>query len=520
MTDTPETNFINDYEPGSETTVELTNARIVDVKSGTYYDPAIRIVLKGEKIEMMPGFHGESVEFNADYTIDLDGKTIIPSLFNTHCHMVMGSPTMVSDLKDMRLVKKHVGRQIAKTMAECLAHGITNIRDAYTEDQRTRDGIINRITSGEIPGPRIQRAILVGPPGSYLAEKYGFGIKIMRSAIGLPTLDHFHPSSGIMEFPVDANEQQVRDAVDRAIDERGAEVIKIGEQLHNMTTFKPDSVIMKIEQMEALADQALKRGLQSTIHHVSVATFRRAVQAGVSSLAHVAFDEELTQEDIDTFLAAGTIIEPTLTVGYDLCWRIKGDKFSDVEGMRILSHYREKILSFEDLGKDYYIPEFHDSLRRARNKLMSGKIKMLGLIDLTRMYKYYSGVVANGFTNFCNLYKNGAMMALGNDGGVAPGTPAMMGPELRLFDLVLDKFADQGKLSGADAVRIGTINSAKSLGLDRKFGTIEPGKMADLVIIDGDPLEDASLVGGRAAALFMDGKLVINNCKLEVKKGA
>lgn len=66
MTDTPETNFINDYEPGSEATVELKNARIVDVKSGTYYDPAIRIVLKGGKIDMMPGFHGESVEFNAD----------------------------------------------------------------------------------------------------------------------------------------------------------------------------------------------------------------------------------------------------------------------------------------------------------------------------------------------------------------------------------------------------------------------------------------------------------------------
>jgi hypothetical protein len=37
------------------------------------------------------------------------------------------------------------------------------------------------------------------------------------------------------------------------------------------------------------------------------------------------------------------------------------------------------------------------------------------------------------------------------------------------------------------------------------------------VILDGDPLEDYRLIGSRVAALFMDGKLVINNCGLEVE---
>ena len=444
----------------------------------------------------------------------------MPSLFNTHCHMVMATPTMLSGFKDLRLAKKHYDRQIAKTMAECLAHGITHIRDAYTEDQRTRDGIINRITGGEIPGPRIQKAIVVGPPGSYLAEKYGMSMKFMRSAIGIPTLDHFHPSSGIMEFPIDANEQQVRDAVDRAIDERGADVIKIGEQLENMTDFKPNSVIMKVEQMEALTDQARKRGVQSTIHHVSLATFRRAVQAGVSSLAHFVFDGDLTQEDVDAFIAADCIVEPTLSVAYDQCVRIDGNPFFDAKGLKILSHFRDKIYSFEDIGRDFYIEELRPILKKAADKIAAQKFKLLGIIPLKNMYLYYQPVVTHGFENFCKLFKAGGTMAVANDGGVPPCTPAMMGHELRLFDLVLDKFGDLGKLSGVDAVRIATLNSAKSMGLDRKFGTIEPGKMADLVIIDGDPLEDASLVGGRAAALFMDGKLVINNCKLEVKKGA
>jgi imidazolonepropionase-like amidohydrolase len=86
-----------------------------------------------------------------------------------------------------------------------------------------------------------------------------------------------------------------------------------------------------------------------------------------------------------------------------------------------------------------------------------------------------------------------------------------------MFDHVLKGKPDGKQLNGAEAVKIATINSARSLGLEQEFGTIESGKTADLVILDGDPLEDFRLIGSRVAALFMDGKLVINNCSLEVE---
>ena len=98
-----------------------------------------------------------------------------------------------------------------------------------------------------------------------------------------------------------------------------------------------------------------------------------------------------------------------------------------------------------------------------------------------------------------------------------PCTPAMMALDLLLFDHVLKSKPEGKPFSGAEAVRIATINSARSLGLDDEFGSIESGKTADLVILDGDPLEDFRLIGGRVAALFMDGMLVINNCRLEAK---
>ncbi len=48
----------------------------------------------------------------------------------------------------------------------------------------------------------------------------------------------------------------------------------------------------------------------------------------------------------------------------------------------------------------------------------------------------------------------------------------------------------QGGLSPHEALRCGTANGAKSLGMDRDIGTLEAGKLADVIVIDGNPLQD------------------------------
>ena len=45
-------------------------------------------------------------------------------------------------------------------------------------------------------------------------------------------------------------------------------------------------------------------------------------------------------------------------------------------------------------------------------------------------------------------------------------------------------------LTTLEALQAATSNAARFLGLDAELGTIEAGKIADLVLIDGDPLED------------------------------
>jgi imidazolonepropionase-like amidohydrolase len=62
-----------------------------------------------------------------------------------------------------------------------------------------------------------------------------------------------------------------------------------------------------------------------------------------------------------------------------------------------------------------------------------------------------------------------------------------------------------GGMGNMDVLKTGTINPARALGLDKNLGSLEPGKLADLVVLDDNPLENIrnsssvsmTMVGGR-----------------------
>ena len=91
----------------------------------------------------------------------------------------------------------------------------------------------------------------------------------------------------------------------------------------------------------------------------------------------------------------------------------------------------------------------------------------------------------------------GVKVAMGTDSGVTPH-----GQNLRELALMVEC-----GMSPLQAMLATTRNAAELIGVEDDLGTIETGKRADLVVVDGDPFDYADLAE-RVRAVFQDGRLV------------
>jgi len=66
----------------------------------------------------------------------------------------------------------------------------------------------------------------------------------------------------------------------------------------------------------------------------------------------------------------------------------------------------------------------------------------------------------------------------------------------------------QAGLTPLQVLRSATSNGAKAMGLEREIGTLAPGKLADLVILDADPLTDVMNLG-KIHRVIKDGKVYV-----------
>jgi imidazolonepropionase-like amidohydrolase len=86
---------------------------------------------------------------------------------------------------------------------------------------------------------------------------------------------------------------------------------------------------------------------------------------------------------------------------------------------------------------------------------------------------------------FARAYKAGVNIAFGTDAGVG-----MHGENWREF-----VFMTEAGMPAHEAILSATISAAKLLKSDKDLGSIKVGKIADLVAVPGDPLEDIQLMG-------------------------
>ncbi len=104
--------------------------------------------------------------------------------------------------------------------------------------------------------------------------------------------------------------------------------------------------------------------------------------------------------------------------------------------------------------------------------------------------------------NLKQLADAGVRIVLGTDTlsrGTLPGSTSLKELELMV----------RAGLSPEQAIQAATLNAAQHLGKLDELGTLEPGKLADLIIVDGDPLLDISVIHN-IEVVIKGGKVVVD----------
>lgn len=111
--------------------------------------------------------------------------------------------------------------------------------------------------------------------------------------------------------------------------------------------------------------------------------------------------------------------------------------------------------------------------------------------DLDILSKYDVSVVHNpssnlklssGFLDCTRVINKKINLAMGTDSSASNNNLSMI-KEISLTSLV-SKYNNPQNLKAYDVLKMATINGAKALGLDDKIGTLEEGKLADIILID------------------------------------
>lgn len=227
----------------------------------------------------------------------------------------------------------------------------------------------------------------------------------------------------------------------------GADYIKI--MVEDGTTFGMSLPMVAPEVIAAVVEAAHERGVMALVHAFSATAARVAVDAGADGLTHLHYDEVTSDDLITRMRDQRMFVITTLTV--------TASGASDGAGPRLAADLRVA----SRLNKAW-----RDNLGRefGWNIHLSNALRSVGLL-------HAAGVEVLAGTDAPHL----------GVPGLAHG--ASLHDELRLLEA--------GGLSPVEALTAATRRTADRFGLTDR-GRIEPGALADLVLVDGDPTSQLS----------------------------
>ena len=420
----------------NEPLVAYRGATLID-GTGAAAKQRATLLVKGDKIRAV----GSNVALPDDTRIlDVTGKWIVPGLIDPHIHFMTSGRIytrpgfldlthLVPYEQEIEWIKHH----LPQTLRAFACSGVTSV---LSLGGPSLEYAARELARGmeEAPTVFIGHGVLVHSP-RFIAER------IIPPWDGELTVKPVTSVEGV-EAEVAAAVRQEADLIKTAVDSRGSNLVRATMWWYDWR-----------ELESAVIARAASNGLRVTTHAHELEYARAMLELGVASLQHVPADKPIDQAFIDLALEKEAIVVPTLA--------LRTRTFVELYTKEIDLLPVERACSVPGIIDTWYepLPEADEQSARYREQ----------------------GRMAAANTKA--LFDAGVSIAAGTDAGmIGLAAGSSMHLELRALN--------QAGVPAPALIESATLTAARVAGKAQQYGSLEPGKYADFLILSADPLAD------------------------------
>ncbi|HEX4388616.1 MAG TPA: amidohydrolase family protein [Steroidobacteraceae bacterium] len=440
--------------PAAPPVTVITGATVIhpELDGAAAVTPGSAIVISGDRITSVTAANKLRTPRGA-HVIDARGKWVIPGLIDSHVHFFQsGNLYTRPDVIDLTAIvpyAQEVQRNTARlplTFRVWLASGVTGVADVggpfWNFDVRAA-------ARSSAAAPRV---VVAGP---------------LISMVSRPQLDLGDPPIIEIKTPEGA-----RALVEREL-ARQPDFIKVW-YIHR----PGDDLAAQEAIVRATAEAAHAAHVRLAVHATELVTAKSALRAGADYLVHSVQDVPVDEEFLKLARERHALYCPTLFVFTSYGYALSGTWRPTEAEQRLADPQILAALHMPDpLPTTVHLPE------RVAKLVSDHRAPELPLVAMQNLLRVWQ---AGGIT-----------VVMGTDAG---NIGTVHGPSVfREMDLM-----EGSGLTPLQVLRSATVNGAATLG-NPDLGTIAPGKLADLVVLDADPLADVANLS-HASLVFKGGQ--------------
>ena len=420
---------------------------------GTVRENASVLVHDGKIVDVFDGPGPDAGKLRAD-VIEGSGKTLLPGLIDVHVHL--SSPGgMSNDTNDY-----DIDKSMARDAAALLYSGVIAARS-------TGDGLDSsiKLRAQIADGRKLGAQLFICGP-MFTAEG-GHGTEFTQY---VPKMIQDQIKTQLVRTPKTADEarQQVDDLKARGVD--GIKAILESGWGQGMLFTRMDVALF-----QAVAAEAQAKNLPLAVHTGDSRDVTDAVDAGASSIEHGSWRDKIPDAVLAKMAHDGVYLDPTLGVAeaYSQYFAGKADALDNSLVQQAVSA---------------------NVLKGTREFVLAGKA-----VDAAKA-AIFAKALEQSRDNLLRAWKAGVPLVMGTDSGnplVFPG-PSMH-HELQLWV--------QAGIPAKVALQAATANGAALLRSGDRIGGIRKGMEADLLLVDGNPLQDIGATERISLVVFKGERL-------------